>query len=169
MTLICAIPRILMFPHNFLHARLWSLALPLPSLTLNYNCIWSICSNAFLMCFWGGGWGCFPQQEISICSFSSCFLLKRRTVRKVWFLRSRQVGGARSSKVRCWWSADEEITLLLRFVISDQLPAGGAASSHMTSVASGIVATTTANWKAYTQKCLCLVTLNRHPCCRRRG
>lgn len=49
--------------------------------------------------------------------------------------------------------------MLLRFVISDQLPAGGAASSQMTSVASGIVATTTANWKAYTQKCLCLVTL----------
>lgn len=51
--------------------------------------------------------------------------------------------------------------MLLRFVISDQLPAGAAASSQMTSVASGIVATTTANWKASTQKRLCLVTFRR--------
>lgn len=49
--------------------------------------------------------------------------------------------------------------MLLRFVISAQLPAGGAASSQMTRVASGIVATTTANWKSYTQKCVCLVIL----------
>ena len=64
---------------------------------------------------------------------------------------------------RCWWSAGEEIASLLRFVISARLPAGGAASSQMTRVESGMVATTAAataaNWKAYTQKCLCLVTL----------
>lgn len=105
---------------------------------------------------------CFAHREISniVSAPPSCFLLKRRKVRKVLVpAQHRWAVHAALKFGRCECCAGEEITLLLRFVISDQLPAGGAASSQMTRVASGIVATATASWKAYTQKCLCLVTL----------
>lgn len=46
---------------------------------------------------------------------------------------------------------------LLRFVVSARLPAGAAATSHMTRAASGMVATATATWKACRQKWLWLV------------